>query len=164
VFTFDGIDTQIPGVPVTTGEDVEIALKYNPNTKDGWNMIACPNRDYYWKDLIVKKTGPNCRNILEPKRIGDLLAINPYVDKCLWLWENGENTETEILERGKGYWMFALTGNITLVFPNSAPTPEKRSHIQKSPVGGRRPPSPPAKNTGGETDAGGGCFFSTAGR
>ena len=50
----DGSNPSIEGIPVSLAHDIEVELKYNSSTGDGWNMIAAPNNAYYlWGNVEI---------------------------------------------------------------------------------------------------------------
>lgn len=168
VFSRRPLDIPVNGVPVTTQSDIEVPLAYNAETGKGWNMIAGPNANYTWGDLIVKRYGDGCLTDVEDT-VSRLPDPNPYIDKKLWYWRDGDYaTDSALIEKGKGYWVKAKMENVSLVFPVDA----QLSEFQKTELSfavkrsaddtGESPPRPPV--LGDEADGrgsdGGECFIS----
>ena len=117
----EGMDIEVDGVPVTTDADVGVPLGYNESNGDGWNMIACPNNaDYHWNDVEIIVYDDNGDIIFGPMAIGELHDDNPYMDKRLWIYVNGEYFLSRTwMVRNKGYWVRTTAKNVTLNFPES---------------------------------------------
>ncbi|MDM8537148.1 hypothetical protein QUF70_10370 [Desulfobacterales bacterium HSG17] len=124
VFARKGMNMNIKGVPVSTDHDIELELFYNPETGDGWNMIAPPNNaDYLWDSIMILEYDDSGNIIFGPESLSKLADDNPYIDKRLWTWENGAYADnTQNMLRHNGYWVKVLKQNIFLKFPVSAQT------------------------------------------
>ena len=122
----EGLIVNLNGVPVSTDTEVYVALDYNTNTSNGWNMIAPPNdADYFWANVqVVEDVG----GVLTPR--GTVQALgdpNPYIDARLWRWVNGDYTSDtpdmdSLLEMTAyaGYWVRAKQPNVYLMFEQTA--------------------------------------------
>ncbi|CAN2041433.1 membrane-bound lytic murein transglycosylase D [Candidatus Magnetomoraceae bacterium gMMP-15] len=180
----NGIDISVNGIPVSEAHDIEVELFYNQDIDNGWNMVGCPNNaDYYWDEVKVVTYNAE-GNIVEIKTISELDDDNPYIDKLLWEWEEGEYySDTEIMKAYNGYWIKAKKDGIFLRFSTNARA--KLSIYEKaitllntgkrlikklflSPQqaiadAGDTPPMPMGNLTESSEDGGsGGCFISAA--
>jgi photosystem II stability/assembly factor-like uncharacterized protein len=160
------------GVPVTTRYPVEIKLNYG---KDGWNMIACPNRaSYAWERIQILSYDENGNAIdmdgnLLPKEkifsIADLSlsSTNKWINPILWLWEEGEGNyrQTKYLDPYKGYWVKVYQSNLSLRFIPDAQIDS--DHTRKRPIERKDIETPPLPMNAfdSHTDGiGSGCFIS----
>lgn len=104
------------GVPAATGVDSDVPIQ------TGWNQIGPPNaRKYLWEDVLVLVYADNCALQFGPVRIGDLPEDNPFIDKRLFAWKNGQYYLVDTLNAYEGYWIRAKQ-NVTLRFLSSAGT------------------------------------------
>ncbi|OQX13938.1 MAG: hypothetical protein BWK80_42310, partial [Desulfobacteraceae bacterium IS3] len=187
----NGMNITANGMPVSIYHDIDVALRYNPASGNGWNMIASPNNaDYFWDDVQVIAYNDAGNIIFGPVAVADLPEQNPYIDTRLWRWENGGYAfDTFLIEKTEGYWVKAKAGNVSLRFPMRAQTTavagnRKSDYLFK--IGknwitslisnlnfsrqaiadaGDSPPMPMGSLNAGvseKSDAGGGCFISTA--
>ena len=115
----NGLDITVTGVPVSVTTDIDVRLRYDSLTGNGWNMIGCPNdADYYWNEVKVIVCNSDGMTIYGPVALADLPEPNPYLHKQLWRWENGDYaSDTEWMESYKGYWVKAKAENVYLRFP-----------------------------------------------
>jgi len=121
----EGLVVYFDGIPVSMA-DVYVALDYNTNTGNGWNMVAPPNgADYYWGDVRVVEVTDGA--LLDRGAVRDLPDVNDYIDRKLWRWENGDyvagdlNTDSSLeMAAYKGYWVQAKQENVLLLFGESA--------------------------------------------
>jgi hypothetical protein len=118
----NGLDITVDGIPVSTGHDIDVALLYNSDSGNGWNMIAPPNNaDYYWDSVEVLEYDANGNLIFGPTPIYALSETNPYIDKRLWRWEGGSYIpDTLWMMRYSGYWVKVKKANVFLRFPVGA--------------------------------------------
>jgi len=178
------MNIRIEGVKVTTLLPVEIKLHYSQVTKDGWNMIGCPNNAIYeWKKLKVVRyndkghmVDANGIEILESeiKTIDMLGTDNKMISTDILFWNNGQYKqliqtdippEKQVLHPYKGYWVEALQDNVYLRFDPSART--KKKTIKRSAYDNAQPENvqeklPPAPMTGkiDEDENTDNCFIS----
>nr|MBF0452739.1 hypothetical protein [Candidatus Magnetomorum sp.] len=163
------IPMSFTGVPVTTRYPVEIQLTYG---KDGWNMIACPNRaSYTWEKVQIisyDKKG----NSLDPN--GNILTQNrayfisemktstvQWIDPSLWLWEAGKYRQTSYLDPYKGYWVKVYQSNLALRFNPEAQissTITRQKTIEREDI--ESPPLPMNAFDNEVNGIGSGCFIS----
>ncbi len=102
------------GIPAATGVDSDVPIQ------TGWNMIGPPNpRKYLWDDVLVLVYADNCILKFGPVRVGDLPEGNPFIDKRLFAWNNGQYGLVDTLNAYQGYWVRAKQ-NVTLRFLGSA--------------------------------------------
>jgi hypothetical protein len=183
ILAMNGLNFNYSGVPVSTFGDVDVLLRYNSSTQNGWNQIGCPNaKNYYWEDVQV---------VDGSTLVGDLASLaagNSYIDIRIWDWQNGSYVSYEpfnsfLLEKNNGYWVKAIKDNITLRFRHSVQvaslsTPEtmfaslvnKGKRWMKKWIFTPRAAiadsndSPPMPMGGfdSSTQGGGGCFIATA--
>lgn len=134
-----GIEISVKGIQVSTIDDFDLRLIYNPASKDGWNMAACPNDKIYdWNNGIqVFQKNDNGEIIKGPVSITSF--ENDLVDPVIWKWKNGtyayfdpkgtyENQlyepdtdiDANLLKPGQGYWIKVLKENVWLRFPGTA--------------------------------------------
>ena len=118
----EGLTVNFDGIPVSLTIEVYVALDYNTNTANGWNMVAPPNNaDYYWGDIQVVE---DVAGTLTPRgTVQSLSDDNPYIDRRLWRWESGayvsDTPETDpppVMAAYEGYWVKAKQANIYLRF------------------------------------------------
>jgi hypothetical protein len=121
----EGLDVELNGIPVTTGEDVEVKLGYNAGNQDGWNMISSPNnRSFYWDDIEVVEYDAAGNIVSGPTPVSALDDSNPWIDLRLWEWVgNSEsyNPGAMIVKDHHGFWVKAKMANVSLRFSHSAP-------------------------------------------
>ncbi len=119
IFARQGLDLTVEGVPVSTQHDIEVELYYNPDTLDGWNMIAPPNnRAYDWASVQIIEYDREGGILFGPTAVGDLAEDNPYLDKRLWRWESGAyEFDTIQMVPEEGYWVKTYKPNVYLRFP-----------------------------------------------
>ena len=129
----EGLGTVVDGVPVSLGTDVFLALDYNPDTQDGWNMVGSPNgADYLWGNVqVVVNDG---QELMVAGSVQSLADDNPYIDRRLWRWENGNyasdtpDTDPSLkMAVHEGYWVKAKQANLLLRFDTG---------VQMSPLAG----------------------------
>ncbi|MDF1553455.1 MAG: Ig-like domain-containing protein [Deferrisomatales bacterium] len=164
------------GVQCSLDTDVDVGLKYNGTTGDGWNMIGNPNHASYNRtDVEVLAYDGQGSLILPPTPIGSLPADNPYVGLAFWHWEmGGYNSNVAVLEAHEGYWVQARAPRVYLRFPLDAQTTATAARVSIPSAGriaarsGDTPPAPMGALSGGAgagTAAGGGgaggCFLQT---
>jgi List-Bact-rpt repeat protein/parallel beta helix pectate lyase-like protein/thrombospondin type 3 repeat protein len=122
----EGLTVNFNGIPVSLTADVYVALDYNTNTNNGWNMVAPPNdADYYWRNVQVVQ---DVAGTLTPRGTLESLADdNPYIDRRLWRWENGDyvsdTPDTDFnaeMTAYAGYWVEAKQANVFLMFEPAA--------------------------------------------
>ncbi len=187
----NGLAPVVQGVPVTLAEPVEISLRYNPGSGNGWNMIAPPNESHYsWSDVWVVERDADGNAINgTPVRVSALVPDNPWIDVRLWRWENGAYAaDANRLTHHDGFWVLAKKENVHLRFDPAdqitrRPLPalilgEAVRHLQRWPASGLMatapahaveldaPPAPMSALAGGGYSAsgagGGGCFIAAA--
>jgi len=119
VLAREGLEADITGVPVTTEVPVQVALRYNAATGNGWNMVGPPNNlDYVWGDVGVVVHDPETGEELFAGPVRGLDAGNPYIDIRLWSWADGAyDAAATMMEAGSGYWVRAKQPHVSLVFP-----------------------------------------------
>ncbi len=117
----NGLDITVNGVPVSLSEDIELRLKYNSSTGNGWNMIGCPNSaDYYWGNVEVLEYDADGNIVFGPTAISSLSDSNDYINKRLWRWELGSYASgTAWMGKYEGYWVKVKKANVFLRFPAS---------------------------------------------
>jgi len=172
--SLEGVD-----VSVSSDKSVDVPLSYNPDTGNGWNMIAPPNdMIYVWSSIELVVNGES-RGI-----VGDPGDNNQYIDPRLWYWRSGQyNDDGVILRPHGGYWVRVQTSGLSLRFGRSA-----RYSITKNPAvtlvagaaqgtalvrrlftprsatadAGQSPPLPMAPfEADGSSSGSGGCMIST---
>jgi hypothetical protein len=169
----NGLDITVNGIPVSTSHDIEVSLLYNSSNGNGWNMIACPNdANYNWEDVQVLIYHDNCTYKFGPKPISELPDPNPYIDKRLWRWGNGDyaSATSWIMRKYEGYWVKVKKEDVFLRFPKEAQT--QLSNSGASLLTGRQavansddsPPAPIGDFSGGagSPKSASGCFIATA--
>ena len=166
------IPMPVIGVPVTTRYPVEIKLNFG---KDGWNMIACPNKaSYDWKKLQIICYDENGNSIdMEGQSLSseklyflyELSSTNKWISPELWIWESGKYKQTSYLDPYKGYWVKVYQSNLYLRFIPEAQI--STSHLRSKSYERIDIDSPPQPMNGfddGVNGIGSGCFISvTAG-
>jgi Leucine-rich repeat (LRR) protein len=185
IFARNGVSIKVDGVPVSLTQDIEVQLFYNAQSGDGWNMIACPNdSDYFWDTVEVVEYDASGNIVFGPVPVSHLDDPNPYIDRQLWRWADGEYfPDTELMVRYKGYWVKVLKANVFLRFTVRAQVTAEGGVIQAllkkgtrlaSPASataytGDSPPPPIAGLTSsasitgsGDSSASGGCFIQTS--
>jgi|GEM_PF-5756057 len=121
-----GADFTLMGVPVPTDVDVPVPLSYNPDTGNGWNMIACPNlSSYLWGNIEIMVRDADGLILQGPIALKNLPDGNPYIDKRIWEWRNGSYSahlpgDGFRLVPYSGYWVKAKVHGVSLVFPVDA--------------------------------------------
>ena len=172
-----GLDIGAEGIPPSSSHSADVKLLYNPETGNGWNMIASPNNaNYDWDRVEIVVYDPDCNVLYGPVYISQLTDSNPYLDKRLWRWEYGGHApDTSRIERYKGYWVRVRSENVFLRFSVSAQTKtDARSRREDVSIEFRvsnndddSPPGPPVDlsvnlvKENGTVGGGGGCFVST---
>ncbi|MFZ5572070.1 MAG: right-handed parallel beta-helix repeat-containing protein [Thermodesulfobacteriota bacterium] len=140
----EGLDMTLHGIPATLTLDMEIPLSYAEETRDGWNMVACPNfAAYEWSRLEILESDGAGGVLYGPAAIETLGSDNAYIDIRLWSWENGAYASTTTqLRPHQGYWVKARKANLYLKFPASARlSPTDVSAASMAPVGNTNQPS-----------------------
>ncbi|MGM0453079.1 MAG: InlB B-repeat-containing protein [Thermodesulfobacteriota bacterium] len=120
-----GLDVSVEGVPVTTEDDVCVALPFNGDNENGWSMIGVPNKaSYHWGNVEIEVRDADGRVEHGPVAINELAADNPYIDPRIWQWQQQENGTYEAhsspsftLAPYAGYWVKARAENVYLRFP-----------------------------------------------
>ena len=161
----------IEGVYVTLKQVMAVELYYNPNTRNGWNMIGSPNNaDYEWHKLMIYVYDDQSI-VIYSDTIENLSQDmdNDYISPYLWEWQRGQyNPHADTLYRYNGYWVEARHEHVYLVFSEDARLDLRRrsqehtlntksnkditiDHTPPQPMGGF---STPVTN-----DIGGGCFI-----
>jgi len=126
VLARNGINVTADGIPVSSGYDIEVPLRYNTSTGNGWNQIGCPNaKDYNWADLQVIEYDAGGNVIFGPAPISQLDTTNEYIDIRVWEWTDGAYVsytpdDDFIVRAYEGYWVKAKKANVRLNFPVSA--------------------------------------------
>ncbi len=122
----DGLTVTVDGVAVSPTHDIEVELKFNTDSSNGWNMIACPNdANYYWENLQVIAYNPDGSKAYGPVAISALTdPNNSYIDLKIWKWENGAYvsylpTDNYLMEKNEGFWVQAKQAGVALVFPHN---------------------------------------------
>ncbi len=192
VLARDGLEITVQGTPASPYHANELDLEFDPAFDRGWNMIAAPDGgDYPWGEveLLVYAGGGGgpCDLDAGPISLAALPADNPWLDKRLWRWDNGEyRPDTAVMTGGVGYWVRARSDGVSLRFPEDARTEAppapfvvrtlRRGADWLDHLGARRaiaddgqgPPAPPAalednaagrQNASGMDNGGGGCFI-----
>ena len=136
----NGMACKVNGVFVSLSESIDVQLRYNQDSFNGWNMIACPNaRNYSWNKIqvliydssgnIVDEYGTIIGND-QIKTIAQLDEDNPIINKKLWSWKTGNydyETSGAILYKYEGYWVKVRQNNVYLRFhPGAAASSKKR--------------------------------------
>jgi hypothetical protein len=146
---------QVNGVYVTMDIPIQIKLNYNHETKDGWNMIGCPNDAVYaWKKLKVVLYNDSEQMIDmngTPVSESDIPTIemlgsdNRLISTDILFWNNGAYkqliqpeipADEQVLEPYQGYWVNALQKNVYLRFDSSAYA--RKRNIKRSVYDGAR--------------------------
>ena len=99
-------------------------------------------RNYLWDDVLVLVYANNCTLKFGPVRVGNLPEDNPFIDKRLFAWKNGQYYLVDTLNAYEGYWVRAKQ-NVTLRFLGNTGNAET--------VGA----------TSAKTESGGSCFINT---
>jgi len=121
----EGLTINFSGIPVSLA-DMYVALDFNTNTGNGWNMVAPPNEaDYYWTNVQVVEEVDGA--LIFRGTVQSLADTNPYIDRRLWRWENGhyhsdtpETDTSQVMAFYKGYWIKARQANVLLLFEPGA--------------------------------------------
>jgi len=186
----DGLSITVNGVPVTSSQAVEVEMKYNSATGDGWNMIGPPNpANYNWSDVQIVVYDAAGNIVYGPATIGSLASGNPYINVLLYRYENDGlyYSDTTRVEQYQGFWAEVKQGNVYLRFTSGAQVARgasglkvmlanlfdgaqrwSRRWILATPVAmasGGGPPAPPGEfyDPGAAAGGGGGgCFIATA--
>ena len=185
----NGLSITVNGVPCTCTQAVEMEMKYNSATGDGWNMIGPPNpADYTWSEVQIVVYDAAGNIVFGPASIGSLASDNPYINILLYRYENDGlyYSDTTRVEQCKGFWVEIKQGYVYLRFTSSAQVARgasglkmmlagffdrahrwSRKWILASPVAiadGSGPPAPPGDfyNPGTAGAGGSGCFIATA--
>jgi len=183
----DGLSITVNGVPCTCTQAVEVEMKYNSATGDGWNMIGPPNpADYTWSEVEIVVYDSSGNIVYGPASIGSLASGNPYINILLYRYSNEGlyYSDTTRVEQCKGYWVEVKQGNVYLRFTSGAQVAQgasglkvmladffdrahrwSRKWILSTPVAlanGGGPPAPPGDFYSPRTAGGGGCFIATA--
>ncbi|MFP4422417.1 MAG: Ig-like domain-containing protein, partial [Desulfococcaceae bacterium] len=186
----EGLEITLRGAAASPFHANELDLAFDPSADRGWNMIAAPDGgNYPWREveLLVYAgeggAGGSCELVAGPTPLADLPADNPWLDKRLWRWEEGEyRPDAEILNGGDGYWVRARAEGVALRFPADARTETplytralRRGADWLDALGaaraiagdGETPPAPPAALASGtgasQINDGEGCFIEAAG-
>jgi hypothetical protein len=128
----EGLVINLNGIPVSSDTEVYVALDYNdysdsnPDTGNGWNMVAPPNNfDYYWSNVRVVEDVAG--TLTDRGLLQGLADNNPYIDRKLWRWENGayvsdtpESDLSQEMAAYQGYWVQARQANVFLRFDPAA--------------------------------------------
>jgi len=118
----EGLDTIVDGVFVSLSTDIYIALDYNPDTQNGWNMVGPPNgADYLWGNVeVVVDDGQALTAVGTVQSLAD---DNPYLDRRLWRWESGayasdtpDTDPTQVMAAYEGYWVKTRQAGVFLRF------------------------------------------------
>ena len=171
VLAREGMAPSVTGVPVTLDNTVDIPLAYNSETLDGWNMIGVPNdARYQWGDIHVMVRNAGGEVVFGPAPIRDLAAGNGYLDKRVWVWEDGRYRYSGAyeftLDPYAGYWVRVREQeageNVFLSFlPDFQVTADTRGQMQQNLLVApdlqteKDLPPFPMRESG---DAGSGCF------
>ena len=118
----NGLSITVNGIPVTLNESIEVELKYNSSTGNGWNMIGSPNNaNYAWANVQVVVYDDNGKIIFGPVAISSLTSANAYIDIRLWRYSDGSYySDTTLIEKYNGYWVKAKQANVYLIFAHTA--------------------------------------------
>jgi photosystem II stability/assembly factor-like uncharacterized protein len=158
----DGQNFPLYGRAVSHVLNFDLKLFYNSKTKNGWNMIACPNKiSYEWskiKVFIKNDAGEILDFNNEPLSEAEIPYIfelpddNQYISKKIhkWVGTDAENnnkgyySSTDmILKPNKGYWVESLQENVYLRFSRSAQLTDKRKRTKSmQSVVTNSPPAP----------------------
>ncbi len=117
----NGMNLDLPGVAVPLDTDITVPLTYNPETGNGWNMIAPPNNaGYRWNELLVATYDENGILITMP-----VTQAGSYIEDAIWQWNTGVGDYSResgdfLLRPYHGYWVKVKAPNVFLVFPQSA--------------------------------------------
>jgi len=167
------IPMSFTGVPVTTRDPVEIKLGYG---KDGWNMIACPNKaSYAWNNVQIilydednhsidmngtplpKEKTYTISDIID---VADRTSDSQWIDPILWYWESGNYRQVKYLDAYKGYWLKVYQSNLSLRFIPEAQISSDHTRtksIQK--ISFETPPLPMNDFEMDSDGMGNGCFI-----
>jgi len=155
----DGLNVNFDGVSVSTDRQVEVMLKYNSETGDGWNMIASPNDElYYWEYIEIVLYNKSENHIL---KIRELQDDNEYISTNLWSWDDGEyKADNDVILPGKGYWVKVKDNGISIRFVQTGNdyNYEERKSVKSNDSDGE-PPQPMGSFLDNFKDIGGGCFI-----
>jgi hypothetical protein len=128
----EGLQVNFNGIPVSKLHDIEVCLHYNPESGNGWNMIAPPNEaNYAWGDVLVGVWNEDTDEFIEPVAIASL-TDDTIIDRSIWEWQAGsyvpyQNTDDFVLQPYKGYWVKAVKTGAYLVFPEYAQTAQSQA-------------------------------------
>jgi len=124
------VTVQVEGVPVHFQKDIDVKLHYEPETRNGWNMIGSPNgRDYAWADLPVVVRDDSGNLLQEPVPVISLAHDNPFVDRRILKWSRDDADyksyapESNTIDfagtivKNDGCWVRARQSNVYLRFP-----------------------------------------------
>jgi len=119
-----GLATEVDGVPVSLNHDIYVALDYNTDTGDGWNMVGSPNEAVYeWGSVEVVVYDDDGNVAFGPMAVKYLSEDNPYVDTRLWRWNAGAyaaerpgDATEPVMHVYQGYWVKAKHANVHLKF------------------------------------------------
>ena len=121
----EGLTINFSGIPVSQAFEVYVALDYNSNTSNGWNMVAPPNGTYYWGDVRVVEAIDG--TLVDRGAVQGLADDNLYIDRRLWRWENGhyhsntpDTDPLQVMAVYAGYWVKARQANVFLRFDPGA--------------------------------------------
>ncbi|MFC1876858.1 hypothetical protein ACFL2E_06265, partial [Thermodesulfobacteriota bacterium] len=122
----EGLTINFSGIPVSLTTEVYVALDYNSNTGNGWNMVAPPNKAYYWGDVRVVEAIDG--TLVDKGAVQSLDDNNLYIDRRLWRWENGHyHSDTpltnpfQVMAVYAGCWVKARQANLFLRFDPAGP-------------------------------------------
>ena len=147
----DGYNFSFYGPKVSHVLNFDLKLSYNPETHNGWNMIACPNKSSYdWSKIKVfikndagKILNADHERLSEPDipYIFELPDNNAYISKYIHEWvgsdadnnNNGYFSSTDMIMRpNKGYWVESFNENVYLRFSQSAQETDERKRTRST--------------------------------
>jgi len=157
----DGQEFSFYGRAVSHVLNFDLPLAYNDDTGNGWNMIACPNKNSYeWSKLKVFRKNDSGEIVDfygNPLREPDIPYIfelpdkNNYISKYIHQWvgydasEDGYNRYSDIIMKpNQGYFVKAKNDNVYLRFSLSAQTTDGRKRTQRTRSESSDEESPPA--------------------
>lgn len=123
VLAREGLTISITGIAMTNTDDIDLALQFNPNNNNGWNMVGTPNdRNYAWGDveIIIYDEDNPCEAAFGPVSIRNLAPDNPYIDTRLLEWNGQSYGQASMMMAGYGYWVKVRQARVNLRFPVSS--------------------------------------------